>query len=271
MENLMAEIQARRYLNHLQNIMDHGTKIYPRGMEVREIADLQLRIDPRYPFMTFKERKYDLNYFKKEILWKLSANPYDKSIMEHAKMWGNVINPDGTFNSNYGVYWFGPQGGIWSVVTELVRDRDSRRAIIPMLSPKHTEPWVVDTVCTEVIGFRIRCDNLQCSVHMRSSDSIFGLGTDIGTFTFLLHLVRALIPEYLFPGELIVTAMSSHIYSRHYDMVSKMLDGGVEEFDPVIMPECGSYDEAMYIVAKRGKMADVPDSFKLAKWLIGDE
>ena len=267
-----SEMQAERYLKHLTTIMETGTKIYPRGLEVREVADLQLDVDPRYPFMTFKARKYDVNYFKKEMCWKLGASQYDQEIMKHAKMWGIVRNPDNTFNSNYGQYWFGAQSGLWSVVTELIRDPDSRRAVIPMLNAKHLEPWVVDTVCTEAVGFRIRDGKLHCSVHMRSSDSVYGLGTDIATFSFLMFLVHALITpsvqESVGLGEMKITAMSSHIYSTHYKMVDQMLSDGIEEFDPVSMPKC-EYDEAMYLVSKRGKgMNECNPRYALTRWLI---
>jgi thymidylate synthase len=265
------EAQALRYIYHLSNIMENGKRIYPRGMEVKEIADLQLRVNPLFPFMTFQARKYDVNYFKKEMLWKLGASQYDKEIMSHAKMWSNVINPDGTFNSNYGVYWFGPQGGIWSVVTELIRDPDSRRALIPMLAAKHMEPWVVDTVCTEGVGFRIRGSQLDMSVHMRSSDAVFGLGTDIATFTFLYHLVRALVGPPLGGeldfGDIIITAMSSHIYARHYEMVNEIIADGIKSFVPTTMPTCITMEEALYIISKRGKMEIIPSHFNLAKWI----
>ncbi len=253
--------------------MENGVKIYPRGEEVREIADLQLVVDMRYPFMAFPSRKYNVAYFKEEMKWKLGASQYDESIKKYAKMWENVQNPDGTFNSNYGQFWFGAQSGLWSVVTELIRDQDSRRAMIPMLAARHMEPWVKDTVCTEGVGFRIRNGELNCSVHMRSSDSVFGLGTDIATFTFLYHLVRAQVSNGiggdLNMGLMTITAMSSHIYSRHYEMVGKMLAEGPQSFDPsVTMPMCYSAGEALRIVAMRGKApAFIPEHHALHTWI----
>lgn len=274
-EYSLAIMQAERYLSHLAIIMEHGVKIYPRGEEVREIADLQLVVDPQFPFMTFVDRKYDINYFKKEMKWKLGASQYDHEIMKHAKMWSNVVNPDGSFNSNYGQYWFGAQGGIWSVVTELIRDPDSRRAMIPMLAARHMEPWVKDTVCTEGVGYRIRDGHLDCSVHMRSSDSVFGLGTDIATFTFLYHLVRAMVMcglnKRLEIGTMTITAMSSHIYSRHYKMVEAILIGGSEKFMPYTMPSCCDAGQAIAIIARRGAQPKNVSECELEKWLHTDE
>ena len=263
--------QAQRYIDHLKNIMDNGVKIYPRGEEVLEIGDLQLVVDPREPFMNFKARKYPLNYFRREMLWKLGASKYDRSIENCAKMWDSVRNPDGSFNSNYGQYWFAGEQNIFSVVTELIRDPDSRRACIPMLSTEHMAPWVKDTVCTEAVSFRLRDMCLHMSVHMRSSDSVFGLGTDIPTFSFLYRLVAALLQpcfgnDIRF-GYITITAASSHIYSRHYEIVNKIIDEGIDSYTAIDMPMT-KYMEAMFLISKRGKMVDIPIPYNLARWLV---
>jgi len=264
-------IQAQRYIDMLSQIMDRGTEIYPRGTQCREIEDLQLRVDPNFPFMTFAARKYDVSYFKKEMRWKLGASKYDESIKEVAKMWDKVQNPDGTFNSNYGQYWFGEQHGIWDVVMELIRDEDSRKAVIPMLNVSHMSPQTVDTVCTECVGFRIRDGKLNMSVHMRSSDVIFGLGTDVPTFSFLYRLVLGLVESQynrLLTGEIIITAMSSHIYDRHYFMVDQILMDGDEFYTSEYMPYC-DFSEAMAIIASRGRLDLLPSTGELGRWLCG--
>lgn len=260
---------AHEFLNMLALTMDEGTKVVPRGMEIREIEDLQITINPYYPFMSFEARNYDLDYFRAEMKWKLGANKYDDSIKQHAKMWESVQNPDGTFNSNYGVFWFGEQNGLFNAVMELIRDRDSRRAIIPMLTPAHLTPQTVDTVCTESVSFRIRNGLLNMSVHMRSSDQIFGLGTDIPTFCVLYRLAFAILKntyKTLGVGTVCLTAMSSHIYSRHYAMVERILKAGPDGYKPVPMPWCGSVDEALQIIAYRGK-CDYPYG-ALHAWLL---
>jgi thymidylate synthase len=250
----------------LSNIMTNGKTIKPRGLECKEIEDLQLQVDPDYPFMTFKHRKYDVDYFKKEMMWKLGANKYDTSIQNHAKLWKEIINPDGTYNSNYGQFFFGPGHNIWDVVTELIRDPDSRKAVIPMLNVSHMAPHVIDTVCTESVGFKIRDNKLNCSVHMRSSDVIFGLGTDIPTFAFLYRLVLGLLRSNrsIIKGKITITAMSSHIYSRHYEMVANIFDDS--EYIENIMPYC-NFPEVMKIIASRGKEEILEESGLLGEWL----
>ena len=262
--NNVYEGQPNRYLDFLQNIMVNGTNINPRGLNCKEIEDHQLIIHPDYPFMTFRDRNYDVTYFKKEFLWKLTADKYDTSIQEHAAMWKNIINPDGTYNSQYGQYFFGPGHNIWDIVSELIRDPDSRQAYLPMLNAGHMAPHVVDKVCTIGLGFRIRANKLNMSCYMRSSDVIWGLATDIPTFLCLYRLVKGLLPETIDIGLVNITAMSSHIYERHFDMVNKILDH--PEYTPITMPYC-TRAEAMMIISSRGKKEILKNAGELGRWL----
>lgn len=259
---------ATTWVNMFSQTLNGGHIVSPREKDVFEMEDFQISIDPRVPFMTFEARKYDINYFKAEMIWKLSANKYNDSIIDRAKLWKEVQNPNGTFNSNYGQYWFGEQMGFFGVITELMRDPDSRRAVIPMLSKDHLTPETTDTVCTECIGFRIRNYQLNMSVHMRSSDQILGLGTDIPTFSFLYRLVYAVLKDSfkdLQIGRITITAMSSHIYCKHADMVMKIIEQGVKSFDPIEMPWAKSSSEALFIVAGRGDRLDLGG--ELGRWL----
>lgn len=262
--NVVYDNQVERYLELYQNIMDNGLEIYPRGTTCKEIQDLQLVVNPDYPFMTFKNRKYDVGYFKKEMLWKLTADKYNTDIMKHAKMWEKVRNPDGSWNSNYGHYFWGQQNGMWKVVQELTRDKDSRKAIVPMLNNSHLSPETIDSVCTIAIGFRIRDNKLNCSVNMRSSDAIWGLATDIPTFSFLYRLVKGLLPFETETGYITITMMSSHIYDRHYDMVKNILKD--PEYELFEMPYC-DFSEAMTIVASRGDSKLLSKAGSLGRWL----
>lgn len=255
----------------LYNTIHSPVEIHPRGQKVKEIGDAQITLDPRYPFQGFVSRKYNLAYFKEEMRWKLGANRYDESIKQHAKMWEAVQNPDGTFNSNYGVFWFGEQKGFWTVIEELVRDRDSRRAVIPMLGKEHMTPETVDTVCTEAVGFRIRDGALYMSVHMRSSDQIFGLGTDVPTFSVLFMLVHGMLQLHyqgLRLGNLTITAMSSHIYERHF----KMAQAIVEEYSEMTytsqeLPQASEPAEVLAIISGRGKWRETPSNWHLYRFI----
>lgn len=240
----------------------------PRSMIIKELLNFTLTVDPLWPFMNFSNRKLNIPYIKKELLWKLSADPHNDSIKQHAKIWQSTQNSDGTFNSNYGQYWFGKQLGLQKAFNELVKDKDSRRAIIPMLNDSHLGPAVTDTVCTESVGFFIRDYKLHMIVHMRSSDQIFGLGTDIPTFAFLHRLMIALVNslyQSIEFGTLSITAMSSHIYATHFDMVWKIVEDPSLDIDTMFMPVC-DYEEALKLITSGGNVK--AEWGELSEWLL---
>ena len=96
MVNAHYQIQNSVALFSALSIAHHfGQTVEVRGSVIREAQDLQIRIHPQYPFVDFPSRKYNIDYFKKEMLWKLTGDPFNESIKEHAKMWGSVQNTDG--------------------------------------------------------------------------------------------------------------------------------------------------------------------------------
>lgn len=269
-----AELNRKNFLHLFELTMTYGRVVSPRGLVIRELIDPQITIDPQYPFQGFHARKYDVDYFRKEMRWKLGASKMDASIKDHAKMWESVQNPDGSFNSNYGQYWFGQQMGLMKACLELIRDPCSRRACIPMLRDDHLSPETRDTVCTESITFLIRDNRLHCSVHMRSSDQIFGLGTDIPTFSFLMRLAQGiLLPhfEHLGLGELKITAASSHIYQRHFEMVKKILEEDPVHYKSEWMPICGPAQAAKLIALRGQKTQYFGLHSDLYEWLHKDQ
>ena len=239
-----------------------------KGDTIRELEDRQILIYPQFPFQDFETRKYDINYFKKEMLWKLTGDPYDTSIEQHAKIWKSVKNSDGSFNSNYGQYWFGQQMGLFKAFNELVIDPQTRRACIPMLSTKHLGHGVSDTVCTGHISFRIRDGFLNMSVAMRSSDQVFGLGTDIPTFSVLQQIMLGMINtvhHFTSLGTMSITADSSHIYQRHFNMIETLLNNRECITSQLSFPEIGSA-EAFKLAACKGKVD--PTWGEFSKWLL---
>lgn len=253
-------------------IDNHGQYVNIRDSEVKEVLFANsCPIRAEFPFMQFVERKLPIQYIKHELIWKLGADPFDDSIKQYAKMWESVQNSDGSFNSNYGVYWFGKQQGLHKAFLELVNDKFSRRAVIPMLSDEHIGHGVKDTVCTGFISFHIRDDLLSMQVRMRSSDVIFGLGTDIPTFSFLMILMYALVKS-VYPnvrlGMWNLSADSSHYYERHFSLVDRLKKSDyVFEADVEAMPTC-KYDEAIKLMACKGKVD--PSWGALSKWLVGE-
>lgn len=202
-------------------------EIAVRGSVIKEVMNLSITIDPSKPFMTFEARKTSVDYVRKEIQWYIGADRFDQRIIKHAPIWGDMLNFDGSFNSNYGQYWFKPFNGLFKAFKQLQLDKFTRRATVPMLRSEHVDLDVKDSVCTEALTFLIRNEQLHCIVHMRSSDQIFGLGNDIPTFSFAQQVMLAMVNTCYHDvtlGSMSITAASSHIYARHFKLVQDILD-----------------------------------------------
>ena len=116
------------------------------------------------------------------------------------------------------------------VKEELIRDRDSRRATIPINQPYHKSKNKKDYPCTQYVQFFIRDNKLHMGVNMRSNDLVFGFCNDVFTFCLFQQLMLNDLKhsgiEDLELGNYYHHAGSLHVYERHYQMLSDILEEG---------------------------------------------
>lgn len=214
-----------------------GHIVSPRGMKVKEIEDYTYILKPYERFANFKERKINLKYLKTEFLWYLKGNRWDTSITEYAKLWKDHENKDGSFNSNYGQYFFeNGKNSNWNrLIKELLLDKDSRRASIMILNNDHLNSDTNDVPCTLGLNFRIRKNKLNCTIQMRSQDAVFGMGNDVPTFSFIHEMayitLRDLKYQDLQLGNLSCFVNSFHIYERHFELLDNIVANNYIEID----------------------------------------
>lgn len=243
-----------------------GNLVSPRGQLIIELEDYTYTLPPYVRFQSFKTRKLSLNYVKREFLWYLRGNKFDLSICDHAKMWGTLVNEDGSINSNYGQYIFGDINQFDNVVKILSEDKDSRRASIVILNKDHLLSDTKDVPCTYALNFRIRNDHLHMSVMMRSQDAIFGMGNDGPTFSFIHEMMfNALKTKYpeLNYGRYHHSANSFHVYSRHFEMLDKIISG--DEYQMISCPRINGPEEVEYL--RNLDFTNIPEKFEFTKWL----
>lgn len=225
----------------LMQLYERGEEIAPRGQRTRELRDFQYTLPPRVRFMNFTHRKLKLDYVKEEFLWYLRGDRYDVSIAKAASMWGGLINEDGSINSNYGYHLFNPQAvppgsqhhsNFTRVVSELIRDPDSRRAAITILGNDVLHTTTKDYPCTCYLNFHVRQNRLHMYIRMRSQDAIYGFGNDAPFFSFVHELLwenlRWSLPG-LSLGNYYHTSDSFHVYERHYEMLEKIITDPVPD------------------------------------------
>lgn len=251
-----------------KNLLNCGKECKPRELKIIEQENFCFSFDPFVRFMNFKSRKYNLGYVKKEFLWYLKADKYDTSICEHAKLWKTLVKKDGSINSNYGQYIFSENSHQFNnVVSQLVDDKDSRRAAIVILKNEHILSDDKDLPCTYSLSFRIRENKLNMSVHMRSQDCIFGLGSDLPTFSFIHEMVYVSLRDIQYKdlqmGNYFHNVDSFHVYERHFEMIKNIASGN-DEYIEVECPKISSYDEVMSLLYPR---SGIPKSYQFIKWL----
>lgn len=254
------------FIQIYQDLATKSKYVSPRGSLVKEIENYSYTLPAYTRFANFESRKLNIEYIKKEFLWYLRGDKYDKSIIEHAKIWKDMINEDGSIYSNYGQYIFDEINQFDNVVNTLKNDKESRRASIIILSKEHLFHGVMDFPCTYSINFRIRDNYLNMTVRMRSQDAIYGLGNDAPCFSFIHEMMyctmKAIYPELQY-GEYHHSADSFHIYSRHFEMLDKIVAG--DKYEHLTIPCISGADEVQYL--RNLNFIDIPPNYLFTKWL----
>lgn len=247
------------------DILIRGKKVSPRGQLIIELENYSYELEPYIRFSSFVSRKLSVDYIKQEFLWYLKGDKFDDSITQHAKLWKKLTNKDGSFNSNYGQYFFGTQNQFDVVIDMLVKDKDSRRASIVLLTKEHLSSNTNDVPCTYSINFRIRDNHLNMSVHMRSQDAIYGMGNDAPAFSFLHEMMYNALKEY-YPdieyGTYHHVADSFHVYEKHFEMIKQI---PYDEYIDVHCPRISGPNEVKFL--RELNYTDIPIAYKFTHWL----
>lgn len=225
------------YVRTLANLFKYGKTCQPRGLRIKELLNYSIEVD--YPFASIKDRNLPIKYIKREFQWYLAGDKFDLRIIDHATMWENIIQPNGSIASNYGQYLFGDQNGFQWVVDCLRRDPDSRQAIIPFANKDNIYENNLDQICTLGIMFNIREDKLNMTVIMRSNDINKGVTIDWVMFSWFWEMIA--IELNIEKGTYTHFAASMHIYEDFYNkMISIIKDP--QAYEITYPPITDAYD-----------------------------
>jgi thymidylate synthase len=206
----------------------------PRGQKIKEITDaILINEDPTSNLFLNEKRDVPLKYLAGELLWYFSGRNDLEFISKFSSFWGKIANKDGTCNSAYGHLLFskkdskGGKSQFQWAYDSLVKDKDSRQAIMHFNRPEHQYDDVKDFVCTLIGNFQIRNNKLNFTVDMRSNDIFFGLTFDYPFFTMLQqqmfkHL-KKVYPE-LEMGTYTHIAHSLHVYEKDFKQIEDMMN-----------------------------------------------
>jgi thymidylate synthase len=224
---------SKLYEMSLRDLMDNPEyETQPRDLKIKENTNVCLILDnPLSCLYTNAVRSSQNKYISAELIWYFNARRDVEFISKYAKFWNTIQNEDGSVNSSYGYLLFNKKNRFgftqyeWALKS-LLKDRDSRQAVLHFNLPEHQYETNKDFVCTMYGIFQIRNNKLNLTIHMRSNDVIWGLPTDIAFFAILQsQLLSHLKSSYpnLKLGSYTHIVNSYHIYEHHFDTVNKML------------------------------------------------
>lgn len=203
-------------------MLNEAPLVRARGMLTRELEDVMLDVQApadEFCILNWPSMMTNLKYLKAELAWYLKGDRYDLSICDHAKIWAEHVQ-NNVLESQYGHYWF-RERAVVRALQFLREDPYSRRAVVPMIQPRHMSADAKDVPCTLCMTMRIRSGALNMSVHMRSQDAIFGLRNDLPAFAMVQCIAAAWLDVRV--GSLTIKADSFHVYERHFDVLSKII------------------------------------------------
>jgi thymidylate synthase len=173
--------------------------------------------DPTQKVIETPKRKFNQEYADYEWDWYRKGDRDASEIAERAKIWKQMMVPFTTeVNSNYGYFWnYNDQ--LKRVIDELIRNKETRRAIVVHYILHELDRYQYDTPCNDVLNFYIKDNKLQLTVFARSIDLVYGLCNDQYTFAKLMELVSEKTGYPI--GEMHWMITNLHIYPRHYDLL----------------------------------------------------
>lgn len=235
------------YRRLVQYCYHNGSQSEPRGFKTRELCNVMMEVltpcshaietgDEKRDAVMLKYHAAESDLYRRQVR---EAAVWGK---EASKFWLSIQNPDGTINSNYEHLTKGlrdvPQTwenamryyeleleddyiSQWEwAKTQLLRDPDTRQAVMHFNRPQHQWFGNRDFPCTMYGNFQLR-DFLNYTVHMRSQDLVKGFPYDMPFFCRQLFQMGAEIEQLV--GRVTLVVDSLHLYEKDYETYEPLL------------------------------------------------
>ena len=208
------------YKNMLSRVMSWISSS-PRWQLIKEEINFSVKIDdPIKCWFNFPSREFNYKYLAAELVWYTLWNLETKNISKYAKLWDRIsFNWEAHSNYWYLVYWrwieeTNNSQFNWAI-DSLIKDKDSRQAIIRYNNDEVQYEWVKDFICTMYQHFFIRDNKLICITNMRSNDLFYWFSYDIIWFSLVQQNMYLELKE-VYPDiklwEIYFNTSSAHIY-----------------------------------------------------------
>lgn len=214
----------------------------PRWSKIKEKLNFAIELEsPINCAANFNWRKFPMKYQAAELIWYMLMWRENDFIKRFSQIWWNIWI-EWLVNSNYWFLvfqeksannWYMSQFD-WAVYS-LLKDKDSRQAVIHYNVPRHQHEWVKDFACTMYNQFIIRDNKLIWMSYMRSNDAFFWMTFDAVWFSLVqqsLYLELKKTYEDLELGQLYYNASSFHIYENFFETAEQVSKSeAIEDFE----------------------------------------
>ena len=248
---------SNTFLDIIETIDNSGLESQPRDLKVREVLMANFDIDPTHPIANFKDRKFNWKYFAGELAWYLKRDNDIDYINNFSSFWSRITNPNSNeINSNYGSLVINEEQIGW-VVDSLIKDKNTRQAIMFFNQPKFQFEGNKDFVCTMYANFFIRNNRLFMKIQMRSNDIFYGLTFDAPFFAFLHQSIYQIVKrthQDLELGYYFHHADNLHFYEHHFELADKIKTNGQDDDHSLILKEpLFDYVDNQVVITERGQ------------------
>lgn len=204
---------SHTWIDLLKDLLSNGEMVSPRAYPTIELQHRTIQINMEKPVLRIPTRKLNYRFMAAEAHWILTGDDRVSTIVPYN---GNLLQFSDDGERFFGAY--GPKilGQLDYVIEKLILDGSSRQAGLTIW--RENPPRTKDVPCTVAIFFSLRNGKIDTHVFMRSSDAWLGVPYDVFNFSTVTYLVCALLNErkmdggYVTPGDLYLTAASSHLY-----------------------------------------------------------
>ena len=233
----MLSIKVENFAEAYQEILDcvfnnFDYECSPRDQRIREILNFGITIQNPYSNLFLNPKRcIPLDYLANELILYFSGTNDLAYYAKASSFWNKIANDDGTVNSAYGTLIFVEENidniTQWDWAFEqLVKDKDSRQAVMHFNKPHHQKDGIKDFPCTLDVQFFIRHDMLHMTTHMRSNDVIKGVTFDFPFFMILQQCMLVKL-QMTYPnlemGNYNHLSGSMHAYENDFELIKEML------------------------------------------------
>ena len=225
----------QQYLDLLSHVMENGTDRMDRtGTGTRGVFGYQMRFDLSEGFPMVTTKKLHKKSIVHELIWFLAGDTNIGYLKENGvRIWDEWADENGDLGPVYGKQWRrweGPDGAVIDQVDRVIdaikNNPHSRRHIVSAWNPADVDDMALPP-CHCLFQFFVSPDpaggkdKLSCQLYQRSADIFLGVPFNIASYALLVHMVAQVCD--LAVGDFVHTFGDAHIYSNHFEQVTKQL------------------------------------------------